>query len=882
MDVTVEDLPMPDPEEITIIVHNATGLKGKLGGGRKFFVVFGLGETKYRTTVVINQEGNPVWNEENTVTVSNTKDEVFLIVREKDNVLGQILVPVATIQGPKDRMHKQALQPHKKCRKPHGELTYQCFVSKHQDTKDPLLENETIETENAKKKKKFRLSFEGEKLEKIDEGDTYSDDLADVEQIDLEDLIKNAQPEKKADAIENSPDSDPHDQTNENKNNDNIENGLNVPSDNELDYEVANAKETLSKADDTHKSSFKIKPKLSKKKQKERAKLDSQSDSITSDQTENVTSDQSEKEPDAQDIAYKKGKKKRFSLKFLRRKKLLDQTKKALGKDSTADQNTENQNHDKAGPDETFENDTKYLEEVDKHSEKSDIASVSSENSQPVENENNKEPEDVKIVYTEEHSDAEEKNKDITDDDNGDLNLENRDDNINDGIQDNVGNYEQTDDQVVLSGINIDSGDKKEIVTELADINSSPLSKTEADGNKSKTKKRFSVKFLSGGSDKTDKSVEEGNAKAPYTGVSPSQSTPDKDKSKWKLPFLGSDKEEKQPEITKCTPNKGPVDEPTRVCLEGFNLGTGKSDITSLKVAGCDCLDTVEFESPQMIYCKTHFQFESHTGPVEIITKSGGQGILLDGFTFFDEMDAYTPKSPKSVTFQGEVDMKFSQHANEGDSTKPDVSRIKSSSKTTDDVSSFVTLRPKLRRLLRSSSETELNSRYKPNSFAEEQTESMFRIRQRQGRRLSDYGLKPRRKAPAVPDKDDVRLRRRASESAIKLMARGLISSRESDSSLVRRKSDTDQPLRPAGKRKAPAPPMNQRPKSLPVVVEHEDSDQKEELLETIKKLEEDNAALQKDVTRLRNYIDSLVSKVMDRCPTALLQDNHLKTNFFL
>ena len=30
-------------------------------------MVFGLGETKYQTSVIIDKAGNPVWKEENTV-----------------------------------------------------------------------------------------------------------------------------------------------------------------------------------------------------------------------------------------------------------------------------------------------------------------------------------------------------------------------------------------------------------------------------------------------------------------------------------------------------------------------------------------------------------------------------------------------------------------------------------------------------------------------------------------------------------------------------------------------------------------------------------------------------------------------------------------------
>lgn len=116
-----------------------------------------------------------------------------------------------------------------------------------------------------------------------------------------------------------------------------------------------------------------------------------------------------------------------------------------------------------------------------------------------------------------------------------------------------------------------------------------------------------------------------------------------KNKRKFSLNFLSVsndlDNVGKDPEINKCLPNRGPIDQPTRLCIDGSNLGIGKSDILSLKVAGCDCTDTVEFESSNRIYCTTHF-WKVCSGPVEIDTISGGIGVLKSGFTFYEELDA--------------------------------------------------------------------------------------------------------------------------------------------------------------------------------------------------------------------------------------------------
>lgn len=99
------------------------------------------------------------------------------------------------------------------------------------------------------------------------------------------------------------------------------------------------------------------------------------------------------------------------------------------------------------------------------------------------------------------------------------------------------------------------------------------------------------------------------------------------------------DKAGGDPVITSVSPNSGPIDQPTKLTIEGHNLGMGKSDIMSLKVAGCDCTDTIEYESSNKIYCTTHF-WKVCQGPVVIDTISGGIGTLKDGYSFYEELDA--------------------------------------------------------------------------------------------------------------------------------------------------------------------------------------------------------------------------------------------------
>ena len=566
------------------------------------------------------------------------KDEVFLIAREKDNVLGQILVPLSSMNGEKGQMQKQALQPHKKCKKPQGELTYQCFVSKYRDPNKPLVE----ETENDNKnigKRKFKLSFfgkePGKQLEQITEVDSYTSseptqdpdeptqDPDVVQEMTLEELISK-------------------------QHNDTLDNSTETLIDDNDD-----SKNAISNG--VEQGSPKPMPRKSKKKNKEK------DGNELHENGEIMNSEEKEKEGDN----YEKNKKKRFSLKFLKRKKLLDETKKALANGEKMEaSNAEYQNEEETESlDEILEKNSNTLDEIDKASEKSDLTSLSSDISQDKQNDVHEvtvEPVQ-KIFYTEDsyQEDADQgydiEMKDIEikmvrvvydaeEPGPSDLQSDNETDpEENDGqiVLDEHKNDDELEDAVFEN--DTDLGDGKEPIVEI-EI-----------GGKVKKKKRFSLKLKGHGSDKSASSPLEEGVKSPHLGVtptpSPSSSTPDKDKSKWKL------SKKTPPEITKCTPNKGPVDEPTKVCIEGLHLGTGKADILSLKVAGCDCLDTVEFESSEKIYCKTHFQFESRTGPIEIITKSGGQGTLTDGYTFFDEIEKYTGKSPsKTVHFQAQIE----------------------------------------------------------------------------------------------------------------------------------------------------------------------------------------------------------------------------------
>ncbi|XP_033749153.1 uncharacterized protein LOC117333846 [Pecten maximus] len=132
-----------EPDEVTVIVVSAKGLQGRKAGRHKYSVIFGVGSKKYRTAVVKHPE--PEWNEESVIHVNNILDQVFFIVTEKEDILGQVNIPVTSLQASPGRNMKSTLQPHKKCSNPTGELVYQCYVSKRRpagmnyESKSPTL-----------------------------------------------------------------------------------------------------------------------------------------------------------------------------------------------------------------------------------------------------------------------------------------------------------------------------------------------------------------------------------------------------------------------------------------------------------------------------------------------------------------------------------------------------------------------------------------------------------------------------------------------------------------------------------------------------------------------------------------------------------------------
>lgn len=89
------------------------------------------------------------------------------------------------------------------------------------------------------------------------------------------------------------------------------------------------------------------------------------------------------------------------------------------------------------------------------------------------------------------------------------------------------------------------------------------------------------------------------------------------------------------PEITVVTPKSGPASGGTKITIRGANLGNAKDDILSLSVNGSDVRSTMEWHSPAKLTCKT--KPWGGSGPVSVVTKSGGRGTSMVKFTFHEE-----------------------------------------------------------------------------------------------------------------------------------------------------------------------------------------------------------------------------------------------------
>ncbi|CAK9293613.1 unnamed protein product [Gordionus sp. m RMFG-2023] len=101
--------------EIRVIVCEAKNLKGKKKDQCRASVIFGIGNDKFRTSIIDEPSGNIVWNEEQTIKVVNNNSHssrsmksqldgslkgykpLIFTVMDKTHVIGKVFVPLAKL-----------------------------------------------------------------------------------------------------------------------------------------------------------------------------------------------------------------------------------------------------------------------------------------------------------------------------------------------------------------------------------------------------------------------------------------------------------------------------------------------------------------------------------------------------------------------------------------------------------------------------------------------------------------------------------------------------------------------------------------------------------------------------------------------------------------
>lgn len=148
---------------VSITVYGAKGLKPKKDR-HKFCVIFGIGNSKYRTDIVEDLFDNPVFNKEAEITVDSLDLDLKFKVTEKNekDVLGQVIVPLYELGDQNmSSPHNVPLRPHRKCPTPHGVLIFEAWVTEKKAEKTP---SRSASLENLKSVKSMGISSGLKKL----------------------------------------------------------------------------------------------------------------------------------------------------------------------------------------------------------------------------------------------------------------------------------------------------------------------------------------------------------------------------------------------------------------------------------------------------------------------------------------------------------------------------------------------------------------------------------------------------------------------------------------------------------------------------------------------------------------------------------------------
>ncbi|XP_066932261.1 uncharacterized protein [Clytia hemisphaerica] len=143
------------PKTVKVTVYSSRNLRPKKGDGDPLaWVVFGFGKEKCCTSQI--RDRNAKWNEESTFTLTDTKSPLKINVKDKEDPLGQIIIPLSEIPSDEHFLKWVQLGPHKKNQNPHGEICLDCWIEDYYEEGD---EDNSPNAQSGKTGKFFRKNL---------------------------------------------------------------------------------------------------------------------------------------------------------------------------------------------------------------------------------------------------------------------------------------------------------------------------------------------------------------------------------------------------------------------------------------------------------------------------------------------------------------------------------------------------------------------------------------------------------------------------------------------------------------------------------------------------------------------------------------------------
>jgi len=147
---------MPQPKTVKVTVYSARNLKPKKGNGDPLsWVVFGFGKQKCCTDQI--RDRNAKWNEESTFTISDSKYPLKLSVKDGNDAIGTVVIPLAEIPSEEHFLKWIPIGPHRKFPSQPGELCLDCWVDEFYEESENYRLRETEHKSKKVKKLKQKL-----------------------------------------------------------------------------------------------------------------------------------------------------------------------------------------------------------------------------------------------------------------------------------------------------------------------------------------------------------------------------------------------------------------------------------------------------------------------------------------------------------------------------------------------------------------------------------------------------------------------------------------------------------------------------------------------------------------------------------------------------